>query len=112
MDNDKFLETVLHEWSSRIADGKPNIQSPAHLLELQTVLRNCNVSDEFVTEFMNNIYAQVDDTLLTVESHWFNTPTGSYNPDKELVDTSPKDSEDDNPDEEPTDDNSDNEERV
>lgn len=62
MDINKFLETVLHEWSYRLPDGTPDINNPAHLLTLKEVLSEMNLPEEFVEQYLENIRSHGDET--------------------------------------------------
>lgn len=98
MDTHKFLEDILHEWSYRLPDGTPNLNNPLHIIELRKVVSEQGLPDEFVDEFMNNIYAQKDGVVAET------TATGSIGvkPEAETPPPKPEEPVEDEPEAEET----------
>ena len=98
MDTNKFLEDILHEWSYRLSDGTPNLNNPAHIVELRKVVGEQGLPDEFVEEFMNNIHAQKDGTVVETSA------TGSFivKPEAETPKPEPEEPIEDEPEAEET----------
>ena len=59
----KLIDNILTEWAYRVHDGMPNPKNPMHIVKLKEALRECNFTDELISELISNLTEQLKTML-------------------------------------------------
>ena len=61
-----LIEKILTEWAYRVHDGMPDIKNPVHIVKLKESMEKLNLSKEFISEFVQNLFEDSNDKYVHV----------------------------------------------